>query len=56
MNLTDEELDAIESVIYDHVFYGPDEIVYGDGPEAVTIRDAWSKLYNEQKLRESNAV
>lgn len=51
MNLTDEELSAIWGVVYDQVYYGDDEIVYGDGPTAVNLRSALAKLDDESKRR-----
>jgi hypothetical protein len=47
MDLTDEELNELHSVLTDKVYYGDDEIVYGDGPEAVNLRSALSKVLDE---------
>lgn len=51
MDLTDEELNEIWSVLYDKVYYGDDDYVYGDSPEAVAGRSALEKLRAEIKRR-----
>ncbi len=51
MELTDDELSAIWGVIYDEVYYGDDEIVYGDGPTSVNLRSGLEKLNAEIKRR-----
>lgn len=51
MELTDAELDSLHGVLYDQVHYGSDEIVYGDGQEAVNLRSALEKVTNEAKRR-----
>lgn len=42
MELTDAELEAIQSAIYDEVYYGDDNIVYG--PNGDILRSALVKL------------
>lgn len=49
--LTDEELESIHDVLYDKVYYGDDEIVYGEGPEALVLRAILTKVDNEAKAR-----
>ena len=51
MILTDAELESLHSVLYDEVYYGDDEIVYGDGLEAVNLRSALKKVEDEAKRR-----
>lgn len=51
MELTDEELGALHSIVQDEAMYGDDEIVYGDGPEAVMVRLLWDKLTEEARRR-----
>ena len=51
MDLTNSELDALHGVLYDAVHYGDDEIVYGDGEEAVNLRSALRKVEDEAKRR-----
>lgn len=51
MNLSDDELMAIYSVVYDEVYYGDDEIVYGDGQDAVNLRSGLEKLREEIERR-----
>ena len=49
--LTDEELEHAYDVLSDQIYYGDDEIVYGDGPKAVALRSVVRKLSNEAKVR-----
>lgn len=51
MDLTDEELDVVYDILYDEVYYGDDEFVYGDSPEANAARSALEKLNVEGKRR-----
>lgn len=47
--LTDEELEELQSVLYDRVYYGDDEIVYGKKGD--TLRRILRKVDNEAKRR-----
>lgn len=51
MELTDDELMAIHSVVYDEVYYGDDYVVYGDGDYAIALRAGLAKLSEESKRR-----
>ena len=51
IKLTDDELFALREVLYDYVYYGSDEIVYGDGEDARIIRSAYLKIDAEQEKR-----
>lgn len=51
MNLTDDELMAVYSCVYDEVYYGDDEVVYGDGDYAVSLRVGLEKLHAETERR-----
>lgn len=51
MQLTDAELEVIYDIIYDYAYYGPDEIVYGNGAEAVSLRTGLAKVEDERKAR-----
>lgn len=51
MEFTDDELMAIYSVVYDEVYYGDDDVVYGDGDYAVSLRAGLEKLSAEAKRR-----
>ena len=51
MELTDDELDALYACVYDEVFYGDDDVVYGEGEYAVNLRAGWVKLNEEIKRR-----
>lgn len=51
MDLTDSELDSVQSCLYEEVYYGEDEVVYGDGPYAVALRSALAKVDDEIKRR-----
>jgi len=51
MNLTDEELSELHALVDDEVHYGDDEIVYGDGPQAVLLRSVLTKVTAECKAR-----
>ena len=49
MELTDQELEEIHSVMYDHVYYGDDSIVYG--PAGDLARAALGRVEDEAKRR-----
>lgn len=51
MDLNDEELEALHDIVYDKACYGDDDIVYGDGPEAVMVRNLMALLDEEVKRR-----
>lgn len=51
MELTDDELGALHSCLYEEVFYGDDEVVYGDSEYAITLRQALGKVDDEAKRR-----
>lgn len=51
MELTDAEVDAVWSILYNEVHYGDDDFVYGDSPEAVAARSALEKFRAELKER-----
>lgn len=54
MYLSDEELSAVHSVIYDEVYYGDDEIAYatpGSSELADSLRSALEFLDAEGKSR-----
>jgi len=51
MELTDSELDSVQSVLYEEVYYGDDDVVYGDGPYVVALRSALAKVEDEIKRR-----
>ena len=51
MDLTNDELDALHSCLYEEVHYGDDEVVYGDGEYAVNLRLTLRKVYDEAKRR-----
>jgi hypothetical protein len=51
MELTDAELEAVFDTLYGKVYYGDDEIVYGDGFTAVNLRSAPKKVDDEGKRR-----
>ena len=51
MDLTDAELSAMHSVLYDEVYYGDDEVVYGNSPHAIALRTALAKVEDEAKKR-----
>lgn len=46
---SDEELDAVHSVLYDEVYYGDDEIVYTDKGDV--LRRALGKVEDEIEKR-----
>lgn len=54
--LTDDELFEIHSLVYDKVYYGDDEVVYGTTEEGkliqVRLLSALRKVDNEAKVRE----
>lgn len=49
MELTDVELGELHSLLFEHVLYGPDEVVYGD--DGITYRLILEKVDNEAKRR-----
>lgn len=51
MKFTDEELSALHGLLYDKAYYGDDDIVYGDGPEAVMAHRLLDIVYAEAKKR-----
>lgn len=51
MELTDDELVATYSCLYDEAHYGDDEVVYGDGDYSVALRSALAKVEDETKRR-----
>lgn len=51
MELTNDELMAVHSCVYDEVYYGDDDVVYGDGEYAVALREGLKKIENEAKRR-----
>ena len=51
MHLSDEELMAVHSCVYDEAYYGDDEVVYGDGEYAVNLRAGLAKLEREIERR-----
>jgi hypothetical protein len=51
VELTDDELDQVWSVLYDEVYYGDDDIVYGDTPRVHALRSALEKVTSEAKRR-----
>jgi hypothetical protein len=51
MDLTDEELSALHTLILEEALYGDDHVVYGDGPQAVMIRTLLEKVTDEAKRR-----
>ena len=51
MELTDDELDAVHSCLYDEAYYGDDEVVYGDGEYTINLRSALEKVWNEVHRR-----
>lgn len=51
MELTDEELDAIHSCLYDEAYYGEDDVVYGNGEYAINLKSALKKVTDEAKAR-----
>jgi hypothetical protein len=51
MNFSDEQLSALYDLLHDKAFYGDDEIVYGDGPQAVMIRELLTIVTEEAKRR-----
>jgi len=51
MELTDEELTALHSLVQEEAMYGDDEVVYGDGPEAVMVRTLLTKVTDEAVRR-----
>lgn len=51
MHLSDAELNILYDIAFDKMMYGDDEIVYGDGDEAVALRLAVSALRAEARNR-----
>jgi len=51
MDLTDDELSALYDLVQNEAMYGDDDIVYGDGPQAVMIRTLLEKVTDEAKRR-----
>lgn len=51
MELTDEELDAMHTCLYDEAYYGDDDVVYGDGEYSVNLRSALGKVEDEIEAR-----
>ena len=47
MELTDDELEALHTCVYDEVNYGDDEVVYGTGVYALYLRSALAKMEDE---------
>ena len=47
--LTDIELGELHSLLHNHVYCGPDEVVYGD--DGITYRLILEKVTNEAKAR-----
>lgn len=47
MEFNDEQLSELHNVLYDKRYYGDDDIVYGDGPEAVMIRELLNIVLDE---------
>lgn len=51
MDLTDGELSALHTLIHNEALYGDDDVVYGDGPEAVMVHTLLEKVTDEAKRR-----
>jgi predicted ABC-class ATPase len=51
MELTNQELEVVHTTLYNAAYYGDDDIVYGDGPEAVLLRSALEKVTDEARRR-----
>lgn len=51
MDLTDAELSAMHSVLYNEAYYGDDEMVYGNSPHAIALRTALAKVEDEAERR-----
>lgn len=51
MKFSDEELSELHALVYDKAMYGDDEIVYGDGPEALMVRSLLVIVTEEAKRR-----
>ena len=49
--LGDDELMHLHSCVYEEVYYGDDEVVYGDGDYAVGLRSTLAKVEDEAKKR-----
>lgn len=49
MELTDIELGELYSLLHEHVYYGPDSVVYGD--DGITFRLILEKVDDEAKRR-----
>ena len=51
MELTDDELSELFDVLYDNVYYGEAEIVYGNTLRGVARRSLLKKVEDEGKKR-----
>lgn len=51
LSLTDKELGYLHGTLFDKVYYGDEEIVYGNGEEAVALRSVLEKVTAEAKKR-----
>lgn len=51
MDLTNDELAALYECVSDEVYYGDDEVVYGHGDYAVSLRSALLKINAEAARR-----
>jgi hypothetical protein len=51
MDLADDELMAVYSCVHDQVYYGDEEVVYGNGDYAVALRKGLAKIEDEAKGR-----
>jgi len=51
VELTDDELMAVYSCVYDEVYYGDDDVVYGPDDYAVALRKGLAKIEDEAKGR-----
>jgi hypothetical protein len=49
--LSNEELVAVYSCVYDEAYYGDDDVVYGDGDYATHLRAGLTKLDEEMTRR-----
>lgn len=49
MDLNDEELSEVHSIVYDYCYYGDNEVVYGE--EGDVARVALGKILDECKRR-----
>lgn len=51
MEFSDEQLSELHGLIHEEVHYGDDEIVHGDGPQAVIYRELLNIVTVEAKRR-----